>query len=264
MSNHRFEITSGSAHQLGANYDGQGVNFALFSAHAERVELCLYDPSGKQEIARLELPEFTHEIWHGYVPGLQPGALYGYRVYGPYDPENGHRFNPNKLLVDPYARELAGDIAWNEAHFAYDLYHDDKDLTFDDRDSAPFTPKCRVIDPNEFDWQDQNRPQIPWSETIVYETHVKGFTQLNMALPPEVRGTYDGMSHQSTVGYIKSLGITSVELLPVHWFPDDQHLLDKGLKNFWGYNSLNFFCPGHTLFRPAWDSGIPRYGARLP
>ena len=257
MSNsQRFEITAGYSHLLGANFDGQGVNFALFSAHAERVELCLYDPSGKTEIARLELPEYTHEVWHGYIPGLKPGALYGYRVYGPYDPENGHRFNPNKLLLDPYARELAGDIAWNEAHFAYDLYHDDKDLTFDTRDSAPFTPKCRVIDPNEFDWHDQNRPNVPWPKTVIYETHVKGFTQLNTALPPEMRGTFDGMSHKSTVSYIKSLGITSVELLPVHWFPDDQHLLDKGLKNFWGYNTLGFFAPATRYFGPRGIQGF--------
>ncbi|EBX4868849.1 glycogen debranching enzyme GlgX, partial [Salmonella enterica subsp. enterica serovar Typhimurium] len=173
-TNRAFEIRSGYSHTLGANYDGEGVNFAIFSAHAERVELCLYDPSGEHEIARLELPEYTDEIWHGYVPKLQPGALYGYRVYGPYDPENGHRFNPNKLLIDPYARELVGDIQWNDAHFAYQLLHDDKDLTFDDQDSAPFTPKCRVIDPDEANWEDRQRPSIPWSNAIIYETHVKG------------------------------------------------------------------------------------------
>ncbi|MGK9052656.1 glycogen debranching enzyme GlgX, partial [Neorhizobium petrolearium] len=174
----RFVVEPGSWLQLGANFDGEGVNFAIFSAHAERVELCLYDSTGKVEIARLELPEYTHEIWHGYVPGLKPGALYGYRVHGPYDPENGHRFNPNKLLIDPYARELVGDVQWNEAHFAYDLLHEDKDLIFDESDSAPFMPKCRVIDPNEFDWQDRNRPDIPWPAAVIYETHVKGFTQL--------------------------------------------------------------------------------------
>ncbi|EPP6253013.1 glycogen debranching protein GlgX, partial [Cronobacter sakazakii] len=202
MSNGKaFEITAGCSYPLGANYDGEGVNFAIFSAHAERVELCLYDPSGKNEIARLTLPEYTHEVWHGYVPGLQPGALYGYRVHGPYDPENGHRFNPNKLLVDPYARDLVGNIEWNEAHFAYDLLHEDKDLTFDERDSAPYMPKCRVIDPNEFDWQDQNRPSIAWPHAVVYEAHVKGFTQLNPAVPPELRGTYDGMGHKATVDY---------------------------------------------------------------
>ncbi|MGK9055559.1 glycogen debranching enzyme GlgX, partial [Neorhizobium petrolearium] len=173
-----FEITAGFGPQLGANFDGEGVNFAIFSAHAERAELCLYDSTGKVEIARLQLPEYTHEIWHGYVPGLKPGALYGYRIHGPYDPENGHRFNPNKLLIDPYARELVGDVQWNEAHFAYDLLHEDKDLTFDESDSAPFMPKCRVIDPNEFDWQDRNRPDIPWPAAVIYETHVKGFTQL--------------------------------------------------------------------------------------
>ena len=237
----RYEIRAGYSHQLGANYDGKGVNFALFSAHAERVELCLYDPSGNTEIARLELPEYTHEVWHGYVPDLKPGALYGYRVYGPYDPENGHRFNHHKLLIDPYARDLVGDLRWNDAHFAWQLGHEDKDLSFDTRDSAPFTPKCRVIDPTVFDGQDPHRPAVPWSSTILYETHVKGFTQLNPAIPAELRGTYEGLGHKAAVDYIKSLGITSVELLPVHAFPDDQHLLDKGLKNYWGYNTLSFF-----------------------
>lgn len=251
-----FEIRAGHGQQLGANYDGKGVNFALFSAHAERVELCLFDPSGKTEIARLELPEYTHEIWHGYVPDLKPGALYGYRVYGPYDPENGHRFNPHKLLIDPYARELVGDIDWNDAHFGYELGHDELDLSFDTRDSAPFTPKCRVIDPNAFDWQDNNRPNVPWPHTVVYESHVKGFTQMNPAIPPELRGTFEGMGHKASVDYIKSLGITSVELLPVHWFPDDQHLLDRGLKNFWGYNTLGFFAPASRYYGPAGIQGF--------
>ena len=245
-----YEITAGHSLRLGANFDGKGVNFALFSAHADRVELCLYDPTGLVEITRMDLPEYTNEVWHGFVPDLQPGALYGYRVYGPYDPENGHRFNPNKLLIDPYARELAGDIEWNEAHFAYDLYDDDKDLTFDTRDSAPFTPKCRVIDPDEFNWHDENRPCVAWSDTVIYEAHVKGFTQLNSAIPEALRGTYEGMGHPATVDYIKSMGITSVELMPVHWFPDDQHLLDRGLKNFWGYNTLGFFSPATRYFGP--------------
>lgn len=251
-----FEIRAGHGQQLGANYDGKGVNFALFSAHAERVELCLFDPSGKTEIARLELPEYTHEVWHGYVPDLKPGALYGYRVYGPYDPENGHRFNPHKLLIDPYARELVGDIDWNDAHFGYELGHDELDLSFDTRDSAPFTPKCKVIDPNAFDWQDNSRPNVPWPHTVVYESHVKGFTQMNPAIPPELRGTFEGMGHKASVDYIKSLGITSVELLPVHWFPDDQHLLDRGLKNFWGYNTLGFFAPASRYYGPAGIQGF--------
>lgn len=251
-----FDIQAGSSHQLGANYDGKGVNFAIFSAHAERIELCLYDPSGKTEIARLELPEFTHEVWHGYVPDLQPGALYGYRVYGPYDPENGHRFNPNKLLIDPYARELVGELQWDPSHFAYELGHDELDLSFDTRDSAPFTPKCRVIDPNAFDWQDNNRPAVPWPHTVLYETHVKGFTQLNPAIPEALRGTFEGMGHQASVDYIKSLGITSVELMPVHWFPHDQHLLDKGLKNFWGYNTLGFFALTPHYYGPRGMQGF--------
>ncbi|SQI24891.1 glycogen debranching protein GlgX [Salmonella enterica subsp. arizonae] len=187
---------------------------------------------------------------------MQPGALYGYRVYGPYDPENGHRFNPNKLLIDPYARELVGDILWNDAHFAYQLLHDDKDLTFDDQDSAPFTPKCRVIDPAEANREDRQRPSIPWSNAIIYETHVKGFTQLNSAIPEPLRGTFEGMGHKASVDYMKSLGITSVELLPVHWFPDDQHLLDKGLKNFWGYNTLGFFAPATRYYGPKGIQGF--------
>ena len=251
-----FAIEPGDGQQLGANFDGKGVNFALFSAHAERVELCLFDPCGKTEIARLELPEYTHEIWHGYVPGLQPGALYGYRVYGPYDPENGHRFNPHKLLIDPYARELEGDIEWNDAHFGYEMGHEEKDLSFDTRDSAPFTPKCKVVDPDAFDWQGENRPDVPWPHAVIYETHVKGFTQRNPALPPELRGTFDGLGHQVSVDYIKSLGITSVELLPVHWFPDDRHLLDRGLKNFWGYNTLGFFAPASRYYGPAGIAGF--------
>ncbi len=256
MTSKPLEITAGSGQVLGANYDGQGVNFALFSACAERVELCLYDESGENEIARFDLPEYTHEVWHGYIPGLQPGALYGYRVHGPYEPENGHRFNPNKLLLDPYARELAGELHWDESHFAYDLLHEDKDLSFDTRDSAPFTPKCVVIDPNEFDWQDANRPNIPWSKTVIYEAHVKGFSQLNPAVPEEMRGTYDGLSNQASIDYIKSLGVTTVELLPVHGFPDDQHLLDRGLKNFWGYNTLAFFAPATRYFGPRGIQGF--------
>ncbi|WP_314417410.1 glycogen debranching protein GlgX [Pseudescherichia vulneris] len=257
MKHHNtYQILPGDYHLLGANYDGEGVNFALFSAHAERVELCLYDPSGKHEIGRMDLPENTHEVWHGYVPGLQPGTLYGFRVHGPFDPENGHRFNPNKLVIDPYARELVGDVEWNEAHFAYDMLHEDKDLTFDKRDSAPFMPKCRVVNPNEFDWQDNNRPNIPWSQAIIYETHVKGFTQLNSALPQALRGNFEGMGHKATVDYIKNLGITSVELLPIHWFPDDQHLLDRGLKNFWGYNTLGFFAPASRYFGPKGIQGF--------
>ena len=255
-TNGDFSILPGDWTVRGATWTGEGVNFALFSAHAERVELCLFDESGETEIARLTLPEFTNEIWHGFVPGLQPGTLYGYRVHGPYDPGNGHRFNPNKLLIDPYARELAGEIKWSEKLFGYDLLHEDKDLTFDTRDSAAGMPKCRVIDPNAYDWSGDRSPDIPWPRTLIYETHVKGFTQLNPAIPPELRGTYEGLGQKAAVDYIKSLGITSIELLPVHEFPDDSHLLDRGLKNYWGYNTLGFFAPASRYYGPRGMNGF--------
>ena len=245
-----FEMRPGDPSKRGATFDGEGVNFALFSATAEGVELCLYDPTGKTEIARLALTEYTNEIWHGYVPGLKPGALYGYRVHGPYDPANGHRFNANKLLIDPYARELVGDIKWGPEVFAYDLASEDKDLSFDERDSAAFMPKARVTDPAAIDWGNDRPPLIGWADTIVYETHVKGFTHLNPAIPKELRGTFEGLGHKAAVDYIKSLGITAVELMPIHAFPDDSHLLDKGLKNYWGYNTIGFFAPASRYFGP--------------
>lgn len=243
-----FKILPGEWQRLGARYTGEGVNFALFSAHADRVELCLYDPSGSIEIARMDLPDYTNEIWHGFVPGLKPGALYGFRVHGPFEPENGHRFNHNKLLLDPYARELVGDIRWSPEVFGYHFDDADKDLSFNDLDSAAFMPKCRVVDPNQIDWGNDRRPQVSWADTIVYETHVKGFTQLNPAIPQELRGTFEGLGHKAAVDYIKSLGITSVELLPIHAFPDDGPLLDKGLKNYWGYNTIGFFAPAHRYY----------------
>ena len=249
-------ILPGDFTRLGATFDGDGVNFAIFSAHAERVELCLFDADGKNEIERITLPEFTNEIWHGYIPGLKPGALYGYRVHGPYDPENGHRFNANKLLVDPYARELVGDIEWGPEQFGYILDAEDKDLSFNDSDSASKMPKCRVIDPQDYDWAGDTKPNVPWSKTIFYETHVKGFTQLHPGISEKLRGTYEGLGDKQIVDYIKSLGITSVELLPIHSFPDDSHLLDKGLKNFWGYNSLGFFSPASRYYGPKGMAGF--------
>ncbi|WP_026283516.1 glycogen debranching protein GlgX [Rhizobium sp. 2MFCol3.1] len=250
------QVLAGDWTRLGANFDGDGVNFAIFSAHAERVELCLFDETGKTETDRITLPEFTNEIWHGYVPGLQPGTLYGYRVHGPYDPERGHRFNPNKLLVDPYARELDGDIDWGQPQFAYKLDSEEKDLSFDETDSAQSMPKCRVIDPAGYDWKSDAKPQVPWSKTIFYETHVKGFTKLHPAIPEELRGSFEGLGHAKIVEYIRSLGVTSVELLPIHWFPDDAHLLDKGLKNYWGYNSLAFFAPASRYCGPKGVNGF--------
>ena len=235
-------IQEGAPYPLGATWDGKGVNFAIFSAHATRVEVCLFDTAGR-ETARIPLPEYRDETWHGYIPGIGPGQSYGYRVHGPYEPQAGHRFNPNKLVLDPYARAHIGELKWDPAVFAYKLDHPDKDLAFDDRDSAPFMPKCVVVDPN-FDWaRHQQRARIPWDRTIVYETHVKGFTKLHPAVPKAERGTYRGLSHAEVVGYIKSLGVTSVELLPVHTFINDNFLLERKLTNFWGYNSIGFFAP---------------------
>jgi len=250
LSTTSFTVEPGNWNERGATYTGDGVNFALFSAHAERVEVCLFDDSGETEIARLTLPEYTDEIWHGFVPGLKPGALYGYRVHGPFAPEAGHRFNANKLLIDPYARELHGELKWSKEQFGYDLDSEEKDLSFSDLDNAAFMPKCRVADPNAVDWQGDKHPQVPWANTILYETHVKGFTKLNPAIPENLRGTFEGLGHKAAVDYIRSLGITSVELMPIHAFPDDSQLLDRGLKNFWGYNTIGFFAPAERYYGP--------------
>jgi len=235
-------VREGSPHPRGATWDGKGVNFALFSAHATRVEVCLFDHAG-HETARIPLPEYRDETWHGYVPGIGPGQYYGYRVHGPYEPDAGHRFNPHKLVLDPYARAHIGELKWDPAVFAYKLDHPDKDLAYDDRDSAPFMPKCVVVDPN-FSWErEAKRARIPWDRTIVYETHVKGYTKLHPGVPENERGTYRGLSHPDVVGYIQSLGVTSVELLPVHTFINDSFLLERNLTNYWGYNSIGFFAP---------------------
>ncbi|MGU3496259.1 glycogen debranching protein GlgX [Xanthobacteraceae bacterium A53D] len=236
------DVLAGDATTLGATYDGEGTNFALFSAYAERVELCLFDPTGQTEIERITLPEYTNEVWHGYLPGVGPDTLYGYRVHGPFEPEKGHRFNPNKLLLDPYARDLAGEVEWSPAHFGYVLDAEDKDLSFDTQDSARGMPKCRIMDPKGYDWTNCPKPRIPWERTVFYETHVRGMTQLHPAIPPELRGTFEGLGHKAMVDYIKSLGVTSVELLPVHAFPDDEFLMSKGLSNYWGYNTMAFFA----------------------
>lgn len=236
-----MRLREGRPFPLGATWDGLGVNFALFSAHATKVELCLFDAKGERELERIVMPEYTDEVFHCYLPDARPGTVYGYRVHGPYEPENGHRFNPNKLLLDPYAKGLVGALKWDPSHFGYQMESGD-DLSFDERDSAPFMPKSRVVDP-AFTWGQDRRPNIAWADTIFYETHVKGFTKLHPALPEELRGTYAGMGQPEIVNYIKSLGVTSVELLPVHAFVQDQHLTDKGLANYWGYNTIGFFAP---------------------
>jgi glycogen operon protein len=235
-------IREGLPFPLGATWDGLGVNFALFSANATKVELCIFDASGEQEIERIELPEYTDEIYHGYLPDAHPGLIYGYRVYGPYDPENGHRFNHNKLLIDPYAKQLVGELKWSEALFGYTIGHPDGDLSFDERDSAPFVPKSKVIDP-AYTWGRDHRVSVPWDKTIFYETHVRGLTMRHPAVPEALRGTFAGLAVPEVVDHLKKLGVTSIELLPIHGFVNDQHLLQKGLNNYWGYNSIAFFAP---------------------
>jgi len=235
-------VREGRSFPLGATWDGVGVNFALFSANAHKVELCLFDLDGKRELERIELPEYTDEVWHGYLPDARPGMVYGYRVHGPYEPAAGHRFNPNKLLIDPYAKQLVGELVWNPAVFGYTLDAPDKDLSFDTRDSQSFVPKCRVIDP-AFTWGAERRPQVPWERTIIYELHVRGYTMRHPAIPQEIRGTFAGLMHAEIIDYVRRLGVTTVELLPVHAFVDDSYLLDKKLRNYWGYNTIGFFAP---------------------
>ena len=209
MSMAKPQVSEGVPNIRGAHWDGGGTNFALFSANATKVEVCLFDSSGATETARIELPEYTNQVFHGYLPDVHPGTFYGYRVHGPYEPEAGHRFNANKLLLDPYARAHAFELAWNPALFGYRMESGD-DLTFDERDSAPFMPKCVVVDQN-FDWHgDPVVTRVPWDRTIVYETHVKGFTKLDHRLPAHLRGTYAGLGRKEVIDYIKALGVTSV------------------------------------------------------
>ncbi len=234
-------IAEGQPHPLGATWDGVGVNFALFSANATKVELCLFDQDGKVEIERIELPEYTDEIWHGYLPDARPGTVYGYRVHGPWAPEAGHRFNPHKLLLDPYAKGHVGQLRWGPDVYGY-IFESDDDTTFDRRDSAASMPKCVVIDP-AFTWLRDRRPNIPWERTIFYETHVRGFTKLHPDVPDELRGTFSGMAVKEIVDHLVGLGITSVELLPIHTFIDESALIRNNLVNYWGYNTIGFFAP---------------------
>jgi glycogen operon protein len=242
MNGRKTAVWPGKPYPLGATWNGEGVNFALFSEHAEKVELCLFDEHGKREVERIPLPEQTDQVWHGYLPEARPGLLYGYRLEGPYDPEQGHRFNPHKLLLDPYAKDTLGSIRWSDAHFGYRIGSPKEDLSFDKRDSAPGMPKCRVIDP-AFTWDDDRPPRTPWHDTVIYEVHVKGFTKLHPKVPPNLQGTYAGLCSAPVIEYLKRLGITAVELMPVHSFLQDRHLVDKGLSNYWGYNTIGFFCP---------------------
>lgn len=242
MSSGEFRVWPGDPFPLGATWDGRGVNFAIFSEHAEKVALCLFDVNGEREIARITLPQYTNLVWHGYLPDAKPGQLYGYRVCGPYQPLLGHRFNHHKLLVDPYARKLRVPLHVSEAQYGYTLGSAEADLSFDPRDSARVTPKCEVVDP-AYAWGGDRPPRVPWHETIIYETHLRGFTMRHPEVPDVTRGTFTGMTAPSVIGYLKSLGITAIELLPIHAFVNEPLLASRGLVNYWGYNSLGFFAP---------------------
>jgi glycogen operon protein len=234
-------LQAGSSYPLGATFDGLGINFAVFSANAHRIELCLFDPAGRREVTRLTLPEHTDEIWHGYLPGARPGLIYGYRAHGPYEPQDGHRFNPHKLLLDPYARRLTGELRNSDAMFGYRVNSPRADLSFDRRDSAPAVAKAVVTSEN-FNWGDDRPPNVPWSDTIIYEAHLKGLTILRPELRPRERGTFAALADQGVIDHLRRLGVTAVELMPIHAFVQDRHLIEKGLRNYWGYNTLGFFA----------------------
>lgn len=238
----KLKILPGRAYPLGATYNGRGTNFALFSRNAEKVELCLFDAKGKTETHRIELVEYTDEVWHCYIEGIKPGQLYGYRVYGEYAPERGHRFNGNKLLIDPYAKALYGKIVWSSALFSYQIRNPQKDLSFDERDSAKYMPKCVVID-DTYKWQNDKKPEIRRSNSIIYEVHVKGATKLNPKVPEKYRGTFEGLANKNVINYFKNLGVTAIELLPSQAFFLGSIPERKGLYNYWGYNTANFFTP---------------------
>ncbi|MBW3599518.1 MAG: glycogen debranching protein GlgX, partial [Planctomycetes bacterium] len=238
-----MKVWPGRPYPLGATWDGQGVNFALFSENAEAVELCFFrGPKGRSESARIRLTEHTDQVWHCYLPHARPGRFYGYRVYGPYDPANGQRFNPAKLVLDPYAKAITGDVTWDDACFAYKVGQSKSDLVLDKRDSAPFMPKCVVVD-EAFDWEGDRHLRTPWHETVIYELHVRGFTMKHPGVPEKLRGTYMGLASPPVIDYLKSLGVTAVELMPIHHFVDDRFLIEKKLRNYWGYNSIGFFAP---------------------
>jgi glycogen operon protein len=246
----RQRVRPGSRFPLGATPDGEGTNFALFSENAKRVELCLFDENGRNERC-VPLRETSAHVWHGYLPGIGPGQRYGYRVDGPWDPENGHRFNASKLLIDPYARALTGDVDWDEPVFGYRLGK--SDLVRDKSNDAQGVPKGIVI-ADDFDWEGDRRPDIALHDSVIYELHVKGFTENHPDLPEELRGTYAGLAAPPVISYLKDLGITAVELLPVHAFLDDRHLLERGLRNYWGYNTINFFAP-EARYSASGDTG---------
>ena len=243
-----MEIRPGRQYPLGARYDGAGINFSVFSEVADCVELCLFDETGRE--TRHRLPEVTAHCWHGYVPNLIPGQVYGFRIHGPWEPSAGSICNPNKLLLDPYAKAISGEVGWNDAVFAFNPGTDE----LNEIDSAPFVPKSVVTNPF-FDWTDDHSPRVPWNETVIYELHVKGFSVLHREIPAELRGTYSALAHPASIDYFKRLGVTSLELMPVHQFVHDGHLLEKGLRNYWGYNTIGFFAP-HSEYAARETAGV--------
>jgi len=236
-------VWPGNPYPLGATWDGEGVNFAIFSEHATGVELCLFDhPDDPKESARVPVRERTDLIWHCYLPDARPGHLYGYRVHGPYEPGNGHRFNPNKLLLDPYAKAISRTVEWDDSLFGYRIGDEEHDGSFDERDSAPVMPKSVVINP-AFEWGDDRAPKVPWNRTIIYEAHLRGMTMLHPEIPDELRGTYLGMAQDPIIDHLVALGVTALELMPVHQFVSERAVVRRGLRNYWGYNSIAFLAP---------------------
>lgn len=251
------EVRPGTPYHMGARFDGDGTNFAVFSAHGTRVDLCLFTPDGETETARVPLPERSGHIWHGYVPGLAPGTLYGFRADGPYAPDRGHRFNPNKLLLDPYTREMAGHFVRHRALYGYKVGNAGADMSFDGQDSARYMPKSVISDPDTFPL-DATRLGREWSETVIYEAHVRGATMRHPDIPKDARGTYDGMASDAMLDHLTRLGVTAVELLPVQALKSEDALLSRSLVNYWGYNTVGFFAPEPRYFGPEGVAGFRR------
>ncbi|MBX2860884.1 MAG: glycogen debranching enzyme, partial [Vampirovibrio sp.] len=238
-----MRVFPGNPYPLGATWDGKGVNFAIFSEHATQVVLCLFDSAtSRKESTRITLTEYTDHVWHCYLPDVRPGQVYGYRVHGPYDPYGGHRFNHHKILVDPYAKSIIRQMKWHNAMFGYRIGAPKQDLTIDPKDSAAHAPLCAVIDPS-FTWGEDTRPNIPWHKTVIYETHVKDLTMQHPEVPENLRGTYAGVATKPVIEHLKSLGVTAVELLPIHHRVNEHFLHEKDLSNHWGYNTLSYFAP---------------------
>lgn len=236
-----MKVLPGKPYPIGATCSNAGVNFALFSANATSVELCLFDSEGSREVARIPIPQCTDDVWHCLLPDLKPGDLYGYRVYGPYAPEQGHRFNHHKLLLDPYARKLSGKLVNSDENLGYIAGHPDADLSFDTRDNAHNIPKCVVVD-DQYDWGNDTFPRHALNETVIYEAHVKGLSKLHNKLKEDTAGTYSAICHEAITNHLDQLGVTALELLPIQTFVDDGYLVDKGLTNYWGYSSLLYFA----------------------